>query len=33
MNGTQGSDRVEVFVTPGGVVYKLKDVNMVYGHY
>ncbi len=33
MKGTQGSDRVEVFVTLGGIMYKLKDENMVYGYY
>jgi len=33
MKGTQGSDRVEVFVTLNGVIYKVKDQNMVYGYY
>jgi hypothetical protein len=33
MKGTQGSDRVEVFVTLGGVMYKLKDENMTYAYY
>jgi hypothetical protein len=31
--GTQGSDRVEVFVNLGGVMYKLKDENMTYAYY
>ena len=33
MKGTRGSDRVEVFVTLGGVMYKLKDENMTYAYY
>ena len=33
MKGTRGSDRVEVFVTLGGVIYKLKDENMTYAYY
>ena len=33
IKGTQGSDRVEVFVTLGGVTYKFKDVNMSYAYY
>jgi hypothetical protein len=33
MTGTKGSDRVEVFVTMGGITYKLKDENMTYTYY
>jgi hypothetical protein len=33
IKGTQGSDRVEVFVTLGGITYKVKDENMVYARY
>jgi len=33
MKGTHGSDRVQVFVTMGGVVYKIKDENMSYTYY
>lgn len=33
MKGTRGSDRVEVFVTIGGVMYKLRDENMSYAYY
>jgi hypothetical protein len=31
--GTKGSDQVEVYATINGVVYKLKDQNMVYEQY
>ena len=33
IKGTQGSDRVEVFATLGGITYKVKDENMVYARY
>ena len=33
MKGTQGPDRVEVFVNVAGVMYKLKDENMTYAYY
>jgi hypothetical protein len=33
MTGTHGPDRVEVFATMGGVVYKLKDEIMSYTYY
>lgn len=33
MKGTRGSDRVEVFVTIGGVMYKLRDENLSYAYY
>jgi hypothetical protein len=33
IKGTQGSDRVEVFATLGGITYKVKDENMVFARY
>ena len=33
MTGSHGPDRVEVFVTMGGVVYKIKDEIMSYTYY
>lgn len=33
MKGTRGPDRVEVFVTLGGIMYKLKDEIMTYAYY
>jgi hypothetical protein len=31
--GTRGSDRVAVFITSGGTVYKVKDEKLVYEYY
>jgi hypothetical protein len=31
--GTKGSDRVEVYVTINGVIYKIRDENAVYEQY
>jgi len=31
--GTRGSDRVEVFITSGGTVYKVKDQKLMYEYY
>ena len=33
LKGTKGSDRVEVFVTQGGVMYKLRDENVTHFYY
>jgi len=33
LKGTRGSDRVEVFVTQGGVMYKLRDENVTHFYY
>jgi hypothetical protein len=33
MKGSHGPDRVEVFVTLGGVTYKVKDENMTFAYY
>ena len=33
LTGTKGSDRVEVFVTQGGVMYKLRDENVTHFYY
>ena len=33
LKGTRGSDRVEVFVTQGGVIYKLRDENVTHFYY
>jgi glucose/arabinose dehydrogenase len=33
MKGSHGPDRVEVFVTLGGITYKVKDENMTFAYY
>jgi len=33
MKGSHGPDRVEVFVTLGGITYKVKDENMTFVYY